>query len=183
MKLGKEEIQKIFLGVIGVIGVTAAYFLLLLGPLQDSQDRARRGIASVGPEITKAKAQLKKTDEMKKAAPKSTLLMKDITSHIPDGSPVSWFPTQVDDFFKREGVDKAVTHKGEESVDKELEGFRRISWDIEVPRVDFARFAQALANFENDELLVEVTALQIDALHEDAEAQHVNLTVNNLAKQ
>jgi hypothetical protein len=156
--------------------------MLLLDPLQDSADRARKGIAEIAPEIAKAKAEKKKVDEMQAALPKANLLLKDLTSSIPDGAPVSWFPTQVDDFFKHEGVDKAVTHKGEDVVDKELQGFRKITWDIEVPRVEFAKFGQALANFENDELLVEITGLQIEALHEDAEGQHVNLTVTNLAK-
>ncbi len=183
MKLGKEEIQKIVLGVIGVVFVTACYFMLLLGPLQTKQAGIRAAIAAMRPKITAAKAQIKKTADLEITAPKATLTMKQLTSLIPDGSPVAWFPTQVGDFFKHEGVDKAVTHMMTEVPEKDLTGFRRMSWGIEVPRTEFAPFAQALANFENEELLVEVASLQIEAVREDAEAQHVTLTVNNIAKQ
>ena len=44
-------------------------------------------------------------------------------------------------------------------------------------------FAQAIAALENEEPLLEISALQIDASRDDVEAQHIFLTVNNLVKQ
>ncbi len=182
-KLGKEEIQKIVLGVILAIVVIVGYFMVLLGPLQIRQLRTRETINGLKPKIDEARAQIKKTAEMEQSAPKATLVMKNLTALIPDGAPVAWFPTQVEDFFKREGVDKTVTHMMSETTEKELTGFRKISWGIDVPKADFVQFGQALANFENDELLVEIAGLQMEATHEDPEAQHVTLTVYNIAKQ
>ena len=70
-----------------------------------------------------------------------------------------------------------------EFPEKELPGFRRLSWGIDLPRVDFVPFAAALAQLENEEPLVEVVSLQIDTSREDSESQRALLTVNNLVKQ
>jgi hypothetical protein len=70
-----------------------------------------------------------------------------------------------------------------EYEDKSLVGFRRISWSVDLPRIDFVPFATALAQLENEEPLVAIGGLQIDTTRDDAEAQHVLLTVHNLVKQ
>jgi hypothetical protein len=70
-----------------------------------------------------------------------------------------------------------------EAMEKELPGFRRISWGIDIPKVEFATLGQAVAALENEEPLLEISTLQIDASRDDVEAQHAVLTVNNLVKQ
>jgi len=80
-------------------------------------------------------------------------------------------------------VDKTATRLNNEIEDKNLPGFRRISWSVDLPRVDFIPFAAAIAQLENDEPLVEISALQVDTSGEDVESQHVLMTVNNLVKQ
>ena len=54
---------------------------------------------------------------------------------------------------------------------------------MDLPKVDFVTFGQAVAALENDEPLLDISAIQIDASRDDVEAQHVFLTVNNLVKQ
>src|SRR5580692_9847938 len=107
MKFGKEEIQKMVLGGMIFAGVTVAYFTLLLGPLGDSKDVTEKDISELRPKLDAAKKQIKRTADKELAAPKSTLVLKELTALIPEGSPVAWFPTQVEDFFKREGIQKA----------------------------------------------------------------------------
>ena len=64
-----------------------------------------------------------------------------------------------------------------------MPGFRRLSWSIDLPKIDFVAFASALAQLENEEPLLEVVSLQIDTNREDSESQRALLTVNNLVKQ
>ena len=183
MKLAKEEIQKIVLGGILFAFIIYGYFVFLLGPLGTKQDATRTAITELGPKISLAKGQIKRAQAVEETAPIAALTVKQLTATIPDGSPVAWFPTEVGDFFKRQGVDKAATRMNSEMPEKELTGLRRISWGVELPRVEFALLAQAMAAFENEELLAEVISLQIDPVHEDVEMQHAVLTINNLAKQ
>jgi hypothetical protein len=183
MKLGKEEIQKIVLGVLLFFGVIYSYFDLLLGPLVKHQEVATRSVATLVPGIAGARAQIEKTKQAEKDAPKANLPMRQVQAMIPEGSPVAWFPTRIADFFKKRGIDHVSTRISGESTDKDLPHFRKLAWGVDIPKVEFVTFAQAVAALENEEPLVEISALQIDASRDDVETQHVFLTVNNLVKQ
>lgn len=184
MKFGKEEIQKMFLGGLLLVGVVYSYFNLLLGPLEKQQAIARKSIAELEPTINAARLQIKKTANLEAAAPASTATMASVTTMIPEGSPVAWVPPRISEFFKKQkGEAKAATRMNAEYEDKDLPGFRRISWSVDLPRVDFATFGAALAQLENEEPLFHVASLQVDTSRDEVDAQHVLLTVNNIVKQ
>jgi hypothetical protein len=183
MKLGKEEIQKIVLGVLLFFGVIYSYFDLLLGPLVKHQEVATRSVQTLIPGIANAKSQIEKAKLAEKDAPKATMPMRQVQAMIPEGSPVAWFPTKIADFFKKRGIDRVSTRISGETVDKELPRFRKLSWGVDIPKVDFITFAQAMAALENEEPLIEISALQIDASRDDVETQHVFITVNNLVNK
>ena len=182
MKLGKEEIQKIVLGGLMLIGLVYVYFTMLLGPLVGRQGLVRQSIVDLDPQIAAAQAQIKKTADIEVAAPMANRTLAQISAMIPDGSPVAWFPKRLGDFFKNQGVDKAATRMNNESEEKSLPGFRRISWSVDLPRVDFIPFAAALAQLENEEPLLEIGSVQVDTSRDDVDSQHVLMTVNNLVK-
>jgi len=75
-----------------------------------------------------------------------------------------------------------TTRLNSESSDKRYAGYRKLTWGIDVPRVGFVQFASAVAALENEEPLIEITNMQIDAGREDVEMQHALITVNNLVK-
>lgn len=182
-QLGKEEIQKIVLGALLLVGLVYCYFTMLLGPAKKQQEVTRKNITALEPEITKAKGTIAKSQAVEKNAPAARETVAQVSAMIPEGSPVAWFPPRIADFFKGQGIDKAATRLNNEFAEKELPGFRRLSWAIDLPRIDFAPFASAVAQLENDEPLVEVTSLLIETSREDVEAQHALLTVNNIVKQ
>ena len=183
MKLGKEEIQKIVLGGIMLVGLVYVYFSMLLGPLTQRQASVRKNIADLDPQIAAAHSQVKRTAAIQEAAPKATETLAQVSAMIPDGSPVAWFPTRLGDFFKKQGVDKTATRLSTEFADKNLPGYRCITWSVDLPRVDFIPFAAALAQLENEEPLVEIATMQIDTTRENADSQHILMTVNNLVKR
>lgn len=183
MKLGKDEIQKIVLGALMLVGIVYVYFSMLLGPLIQRQAAVQKAIVDLDPQIAAAQAQIKKTADLEAAAPKATRTLAQVNAMIPEGSPVAWFPTRVGDFFKKQGMDKAVTRMSGEAADKNLPGFRRISWSVDLPKVDFMAFAAAVAQLENEEPLIEIGTLQIESSREEVDSQHILLTLNNLVKQ
>ncbi len=182
MKLGKDEIQKLVLGVMILIAVISAYFSLLLWPLQARQKLARVSIEELEPKITEAKAMIKASETAEKDAPKANALLGQVAALIPDGAPIAWFPPRVADFFKNRGVDKTVTRNVAEDIEKDLPNFRRMLWSIDLPRVDFMPFAAALSQFENEEPLVQITSVVIEPSHDDVQAQHAVLSVSNIVK-
>jgi hypothetical protein len=183
MKLGKDEIQKLVLGVLLLFGLVYSYFDMLLGPLVQRVETARKGVKALGPEIVSAKAQIEKSRQAELNAPNATMTMRQVEAMIPEGAPVAWFPTRMTEFFKKLGIDKASTRMTGEGPEKELPGFRRISWGLDLPKVEFVPFGRAIAALENEEPLLEISAMQIDTSRDDVETQHASLTVNNLVKQ
>lgn len=183
MKLGKDEIQKLVLGGLLFIGMVYSYFDLLLFPLKKRQEAALKSTVALGPEIQNAQAQIKKTQDLERSVPEKTVVLRQVDAMIPEGSPVAWFPTKVGDFFKRQGIEKATTKMNSEIPEKELPGFRRLAWGIDFPKVVYNQFGGAIAALENEEPLLEIRTLQIDASRDDAESQRSTITVHNLVKQ
>ncbi len=183
MKFDKEEIQKIFLGGLLLLGVAYSYFDMLLFPLQKRMNATRTSIEALAPEMRKAEAQISRAEELQRSAPAKIAVISQVNAMIPEGSPVAWFPPRVADFFKRQGIEKVASKYHSELPEKELTGYRRLSWGLDLPKVDFAQFGKALCALENEEPLLEVTSLQIDTLREDIANQRATLTVQNIVKQ
>ena len=183
MKLGKEQIQRLMLGVLLLIAMIYSYFALLLGPLNVQQASTRKAIAAITPQIEAANAQIRRAQTVEQNAPAARATLDQINSLIPDGSPVAWFPPMIAEFFKARGIEKAATRMNNEFPEKDLPGFRRIAWSIDLPRVGFIPFATALAQLENEEPLLEITAVQLDSAPDNVELQRALLTVSNIVKQ
>ena len=183
MKLGKEEIQKIFLGVLLFIVLIYGYFEILLGPLKKQRVQSQGRITELNKKLSDAKGQIRRVQELEAAVPGAEETVQAVKAMIPAGAPVAWFPPQVAEQFTREGLDKAATRMTGETADKDLPGFRRMTWSVDLAKVEFTPFAQALADFENNEPLAEITSMQIEAGSEDVEFQRASLNVRTTVTQ
>jgi hypothetical protein len=183
MTLGKDEIQKIVLSGLLLIGLIYGYFNMLLGPLSAKQEAAAKSTEELRKKVAEHKAKIRLGQQMDNEAPAAVNIIRQVNAMIPEGSPVAWFPTQMAEHFKQHGIEKISTRMNSEQAEKELAGFRRITWGIDLPQVNFVKFAQALASLENQHPLVEVSGLQVETGTENPENQRVLLTVRNLVKQ
>jgi hypothetical protein len=180
MKLNKDQKQKLLLGAMIVIGVVYAYFEFLLGPLRTAEQAAVHGMNELEPKIGKANAQIAKVANLRAKQPDASRYMAQIKSMIPEGSPIAWFPPRLVDFFKRHGVDKVAARLNSENVEKDLTGFRRLNWGVDVPHANFVTFAAALAALENEEPLIEVQTFEAEAGREDVSVQRISVILNHL---
>jgi hypothetical protein len=180
MKLTKDQIQKIALGVMMLFGVVYAYFEFLLTPLKAARMAAIKETAALDPKIDAARAQMAKTAAVEKKSPEARQLLDRVKAMIPDGSPVAWVPTKVSDIFKRDGVEKTSVRMVGEVQDKELHGFSRYSWTVDVPSVEFVSLGNALSALENLEPLMDIQAMEIEAGRENVQFQRAAFTLNNL---
>lgn len=182
-KLGKEEIQKIVLGILLGVGVVFGYFEWLLNPLKARHDFTLKNVAALEPEIAKAKAQVARDDEVRRQGPLAQATLAQIDGMIPEGAPVAWFPPRIADFFKNHGIDKVTTRKNGEAIHPTLPGYQRISWGVDLPKVECLSFASAIADLENTEPLLTVESINIESLREEPDSQHVTLTLVNIVKK
>lgn len=182
MKLTKDQIQKIVLGAMLFCGVIYAYFEFLLGPQTAGRERAIKAAAALEPQIGAARGQIAKTQALEEKGPEAQRLLDQVKAMIPNGSPIAWLPTKVADLFKREGVDKVTPRMLNESPDKELTGFSKITWAVDVPRAEFLTFAKAVAALENEEPLMEVQSFEIEAARGDNLNQRIAFNLLNLVR-
>jgi hypothetical protein len=183
MKLSKDQIQKAALGAMLFVGVTYSYFEFLLGPLSTGRENAKRDAAELTPKIAAARAQIAKTKAIEEKAPASKLVLDQVQAMIPQGSPVAWVPTDLAELFKREGVEKTSARMSGEPAEKELTGFGKCAWAVEIPSVEFTTFGKALAALENEEPLMEIQSMEIEAGRSDVQFQHVFLNLHNIVRQ
>ena len=183
MKLTKDQTQKIALGALMMIGVIYSYFDFLLGPVQQGRAVANTYTDGLDPQIAAAAAQIAKAKTFEAQSPGAVRLVKQVEVMIPEGSPVAWFPPKLSEFFKKKGIDRVAAHVNNDSLDKDYTGYRRVNWGVELPRVDFMAFAAAIADLENEEPLLEIQSLEIEAGRDEAQMQRATMVLNNLVRQ
>jgi hypothetical protein len=183
MALSKDQRDKIILGALLSAGVVYSYFEFLIGPLNASQANAAKALDAMEPKIAAAKTQIKATDALKARVPEAETVLAQINQMIPSGAPVAWFPTLTEEFFRSHGIDHITTRMASDVADPLAESFRRINWTIDLQQTDAVSFAAALADFENQQPLVETPSLTIEFLRDTPQSQHITFTVVNTAKK
>jgi hypothetical protein len=180
MKLSKDQIQKITLGSMLFCGVIYSYFEFLLGPLSAGRSQAAKDTEALAPKIAAARTQIAKTKAIEAKSPGSQKVIEQVKQMIPEGAPIAWVPTRLTDLFKQEGVEKASARMAGEHSEKELSGYKKLAWAVEIPHVEFITFAGALSALENGEPLMEVQTVEVEAGRDDVQFQRVSLTLHNI---
>jgi ribosomal protein L29 len=182
MKLNKDQKQKILLGAMLMIGVVYATNEFLLSPLAAERVQLAESMTQNEPKLREMRGQIARAKDLMLKAPEAKKTVKQVEAMIPEGAPIAWFPPRVADFFKQHGIDRVSAKQNNETPDKELAEFRKLSWAVELPSCDFLPFAAALAEFENAEPLFEVSGFDIASSREQPDSTRVSLTVQNLIK-
>jgi hypothetical protein len=182
MKLNKEEIQKIVLVGLLLTGLLYVYFNLLLGGIAQNEAKKTALIADLTPKIAEARKQIKRTAELESNTAEVNETVEEVKALIPEGAPIAWFPPRIGEFLKRQGIEKATTSLTGEIADAELEGFRKLTWTIAIPKVAFTKLGIALAGLENEVPLLEILRIQIESSREDSLAQGAVLNIVTIVK-
>ena len=182
MKLNKDQKQKIILGVMLMAGITYITDDFLLSPLATERVTLAKEMEANEPNVRRMRGEIAKARDLGLKSPEAKKTISQIDSMIPDGSPIAWCPPRVVEVFKGHGVERVTARMSNESLEKDLTGYRRLVWSIDVPQVDFATFAYILADFENSEPLFEFTGFELQAQGEHPDMQRATLTVQNIIK-
>jgi hypothetical protein len=182
MKLSKDQTQKIILGAMMFCGIIYAYFEFLLGPQSTARAAALKEAEALTPKIDAARAQIAKAKAIEAREPATVTLLDQVKAMVPQGAPIAWVPTKLGDLFKSEGVERVSVRMVNELAEKELAGFSKFSWAVEIPSVEFITLGSALSGLENSEPLMEITTLEIEAARENVQFQRAILTLNNIVR-
>lgn len=183
-KFSKEQLQKMFLSGLLMVGLVYCYFSFLLGPLGKSDTKHVTDIATLDDEITKAKSEIKRSKSMQEQAKAAEETLAQVNDMIPEGAPIAWFPPRIHAFFERHNLKGVTVHAGsvDSAPDPTMHNFRSADWVVEMPQAGITPLGIALAGLENEEKLLEITRLQITTLADSPEKQHVSMNVTTLLK-
>ena len=127
---------------------------------------------------------IKRGQAVKDQSKSAEEMLAQINDRIPDGAPIAWFPPQMRAFFERHNLKDTTTRGGslETPGDPNLAAFKNANWIIDVPQAGSDQLGIALAGLENEDILLEITHLQINTQPDNIEKQRVSLNVITLLK-
>ncbi len=176
-KLSKDQIQKIVLSGLGLIGLIYCYFTFFLGPLNRSRAAMIQTIAEVQTKNATSKTELRKTANLEQQAKEATRRYQALKKTTQEGAPIAWFPPKMRTFFANHGIDQ-VSARLESSADfkqPELADWVKDNWAIELPESDYAALGTAIADLENSEPLLTLQRVTIHAIANEPQNQQVSL--------
>jgi len=185
MKLTKDNLQKAFLAGLLSVGGLCFYCFGIIAPLGEREDKALKDIVKLNDNIKDATGKVARKNSMEagdlyaEPARQTYAVMK---AKIPTGQPVAWFPTKLSGFFKQQGIPKQAFRAQKEQPEPDYPGYKTSVWAVDIPGVGFTTFGVALASLENQEGLMEITALQVDSVPKEPGNNNVQLTISTLVK-
>jgi hypothetical protein len=182
-QLQREEIQKIVLGGLMLVVLIYFYFFVILKGMANTEKGVRKFIEEIQPKVEAAKRELTRVTSLQAQMPAAIQVKDAVGAMIPEGAPMAWFPPRMAAFMKRHGIDRCTTRLNNELKEQSMPGYKRLTWTVELPRVEFIPLAIALAGLENEEPLVEITNIQIEATRDDPQFQRVLMSVSNLVHE
>ena len=183
-KFSKDQIQKMFLSGLLMVGLIYCYFTFLIDPLAKTDKLHEASIAGLEEQLGKAQSEIKRSKAMQEQAKSAAETLAQVNDMIPEGAPIAWFPPRIHAFFDRHNLKGVTVRPGsmDGAPDPTLHNFRNAEWTIDVPQAGASPLGIALAGLENEEKLLEITHLQIMSLADSPEKQHVSMNVTTLLK-
>ena len=183
-KLTKDQLQKIILSSLMMVGLIYCYFTFLIASLNKSDRATDAAITDLDKQIAVAKSNVKRSASVEEQARSSEELLAQVNDMVPDGAPIAWFPPRMNTFFTRHGV-KGVTVRSagiDSATDPVMKDYRSANWSVDIPQVGATALGITLAGLENEEKLLEITRLQVSTQVDAPEKQRVALNLLTLLK-
>ena len=180
--MNKEQTKRLMLGGFGLIGLLYVYFTFFLGPLNNSRNSIQGKINELEQKIATSKAEISKATKLEESAHAATTRYDAMRALSPDGAPIAWFPPRMKTFFAGQQVDKVTTRLESSSAfkEKELAGWNRYLWIVDLPQADFGTLGKAIALLENSNPLLSIRRLRIHSAANDPEMQEIVFTASTI---
>ena len=184
MKLSKDQIQKIALSSLLMIGLVYCYFTFLIDPLGRTDKHNAETMETLDGQLATARTEVLRSKAVQDQAKSAEETLAQVGDMIPEGAPIAWFPPRIKAFFDRHNIKGTKVDGGalDGNADPALGGYRNAKWAIDLPQAGTTQLGIALAGIENEEKLLEINHLQITALADSPEKQHVTMNVVTLLK-
>lgn len=181
--MSKDQIQKICLSSLLMLGLIYCYFTFLIDPTSKADANNLIAIAALDAKLAEARSAVLRSRSIEDQARSAEETLAQVNEMIPEGEPIAWFPPKMHDFLERQNLKNAtIRPTGGASAEAGMGDLKSESWVIEIPQSAFNQLGIALAGMENEEKLLQITHLQITTQIDNPEKQHVLMTVVALEK-
>ena len=183
-KLTKDQIQKIALSSLMMLGLIYCYFTFLIAGLNKADRDNAAAIDRLDKEIAKAKTTIRRSSSVEEQSRSAEETLAQVNDMIPDGAPIAWFPPRMNAFFARHNV-KGISVRSngiDTTPDAVMKDYRNANWTLDIPQVGATALGISLTGLENEEKLLEITRLQISTQADAPEKQRVSLNLLTLLK-
>lgn len=176
--MNKEQTKKLILGAFGLIGLLYVYFSFFLGPLNKSRHALEARIKVLQDKVATSKTEISKATKLEETAHAATVRYDALRALSPEGAPIAWFPPRMKTFLASQQIDKVTTRLESSGAfkEKELDGWNRYLWIIDLPQADFQSLGKAMALLENSNPLLSIKKLRIHAATDNPEMQEIAFT-------
>ena len=183
-KLTKDQIQKIALSSLMMIGLIYCYFTFLIAGLNKADINNAAAIENLDKEISAARSTIKRSSSVEEQARSAEETLAQVNDMIPEGAPIAWFPPRMNTFFARHNIKGITTRNNgiDGTTDAVMKDYRNAAWSIDIPQVGISALGITLAGLENEEKLMEITRLQVSTQADAPEKQRVSMNLLTLLK-
>ena len=180
--MNKEQTKRLLLGGFGLIGLLYVYFAFFLGPLNKGRNSIQGKISELEKKVATSKSEISKVTKLEESAHAATVRYDALRALSPEGAPIAWFPPRMKTFLAGQQIDKVTTRLESSSAfkEKELDGWNRYLWIVDLPQADFESLGKAIALLENSNPLLSIRRLRIHAAANDPEMQEIVFTASTI---
>lgn len=184
-KLPKEQLQKIVMMVIFFIILVFVFLSYLISPIGKQKETIVAGNTALEKQVKGAKQQISTTRNLETQSTAAIDTIDRVNELIPEGAPIAWFPPRIERHFAAHDIPGASPRLVNSSPPAEaaLASYNEMEWSLTISKVDFFKFAIALAGLENEHPLLKVTSLRISADAENPAVQNIEMEMKNLVRQ
>lgn len=185
MKLNKDQVRKAALVGLCAAGALYYYGVEMLGPLSAKASKAGKACDELRQKIDEARPKINRVAAVEAGDPNAAAareIYAAMDACIPSSDPIAWFPTRLTGLFRAAGIPKQNYRCNAASASPQFPGYKPSNWSIELPGVDFVTLGKSLAALENQEGLIQITGLQVEATLKEPDKHHAQLTLSTLVK-
>lgn len=183
-KLNKDQIHKISLSGILFAILIYGYFQFLLGPLAVKDTANIKQLADLENKLAEGKRQVRLGTNALETSATAEATLRQIQDMIPKEAAIAWFPPKVTGFFEKRALPKVSVKLQGTSPLREpgLEEFKYYTWNVTFPPANFNTTIAALHQLENEDPLLAITTLTVQASPDEPENQRVTAIFQTLLK-
>jgi hypothetical protein len=180
--LSEEQMKRVFMGVLVLAGLVGLAWYLLLAPQKQDMTSERGKINTLKDQIREAEAAIKQAEAIATETNAANAEFESIIEDVPRGAPIAWVPPRINNYWRRQEFPDVTTEpSGIASINNPaLAGFEKRVWQVTINDAPFVDFGIALSEFENKEILMQLTSLNVSASAEQPETQNITFTLQQI---